>query len=48
MKKIYNAPEIYVLSISTKDVITVSVDEEGRMQSYSFKGFLGDGAGWMS
>ena len=48
MKKIYNAPEIYVLSLSTKDVITVSVDEEGRMQSYSFKDFLGDGAGWMS
>ena len=48
MEKIYITPEIYVVSVSTKDVITVSVGEEGRMQSYSFKDFLGDGAGWMS
>lgn len=47
MKKIYNTPEIYVLSISTKDIITVSVDDEGSAQSYSFKSFFGDGAGWI-
>ena len=47
MKKIYNTPEIYVLSISTKDIITVSVGEEGNVPSYSFKDFLGDGAGWI-
>ena len=47
MKKTYNTPEIYMLSISAKDVITVSVGEEGNVPSYSFKDFLGDGAGWI-
>ena len=46
MKKVYNSPEMNVLFVETKDVITVSVGTEGVIDSFSFKDILDRQAGW--
>lgn len=48
MKKIYNTPEMNMLCVETKDVITLSAGEKGGIISISFSGILDGSAGWMS
>ena len=47
MKKIYNSPELSMLCINAKDVVTVSTDEVGRANSFSFNDIINGGAGWL-
>ena len=47
MKK-YMTPLFDVLAIQTKDVITVSVGEQGTMRSYTFKDIVADGSEWIA
>ena len=46
MKKIYYTPEMNVRFIETKDIITVSVETEGVIESFSFQDILDRQAGW--
>ena len=47
MKK-YMTPLFDVLTVQTKDVITVSAGEQGVIKSYSFKDIIADGSEWIS
>ena len=46
MKKIYNTPEISTLFIDSKDVVTVSIGEDGTAKIISFNGIVNGEAGW--
>ena len=48
MKKIYNTPEMNMLCVETKDVITLSAGENGSITSFTFSGILNGSAGWMT
>lgn len=43
MKKLYHAPELNVLCVETKDILTLSGGDGGNMTSYSFDEIIG---GW--
>lgn len=46
MKK-YITPELNMLCVETKDVITISAGEKGILKSVSFSSILNGEAGWM-
>ena len=47
MKK-YITPEMNMLCVETKDVITLSAGENGSITSFTFSGILNGSAGWMT
>lgn len=47
MKKTYITPELNINCVETRDVITVSVGDNGSLMSYSFTDIIGGDAGWV-
>lgn len=47
MKKAYTSPELNFNCVETKDVITVSVGDNGSLKVFSFIDILDGDAGWV-
>ena len=47
MKKTYITPELNINCVETKDVITVSVGDNGSLKIFSFLDIIDGDAGWV-